>query len=232
MQFHIPSVVHAVPAAVADPDPVVPVLAGGEADATGVDAAGGAACDAMGLEAAADATGAEVACDPDEGLATVAKTPPGRPVPEAAGADEAWGAAGAELAPAPDDPVAAGAATTAPQDGPVGGLGVSVDNPNCSREAPGSGKARSCESWVVQVVAGIFATNILGRELKAAWSRSMSWVMLRAMSSSSSALRLEEPAVIVTGAQFMYISRLPTLLNQVQAKVAVPVGRLVGTVKE
>lgn len=53
--------VHAVPAAIADPDPVVPVLAGVEADATGVDAAEGAACDAMELEAATDAAGAEVA---------------------------------------------------------------------------------------------------------------------------------------------------------------------------
>jgi hypothetical protein len=45
-------------------------------------------------------------------------------------------------------------------------------------------------------------------------------------------LRFEADAVRVTGAQFMYISRLPILLNQVQAKVAVPVGRDVGTVKE
>jgi len=225
MQFHIPSVVHAVPAAIADPVPVVPVLAGVAADATGVDAAAGAAGDAMGLEAATDAAGAEVASDPVEELAMVAKTPPGTPVPELAGADEAWVAAGVELAPA-------AAATDAPQDGPVGGFGVSVAKPNCSRDSPGSGNARSCESWVVQVAAGIFATNIFGRALKAAWSRSMSWVMLRAMSSSSSALRLEELVVRVIGAQFIYISRLPILLNQVQAKVAVPVGRLVGTVKE
>jgi hypothetical protein len=56
--------------------------------------------------------------------------------------------------------------------------------------------------------------------------------MLRAMSSSSSVLRLPAAAVRETGAQFMYISRLPILLNQVQANVAVPVGRVVGTVKE
>lgn len=35
----------------------------------------------------------------------------------------------------------------------------------------------------------------------------------------------------VTGAQFMYISRFPTLLNQVQASVALPDGRSVGMVK-
>jgi hypothetical protein len=36
---------------------------------------------------------------------------------------------------------------------------------------------------------------------------------------------------MLIGAQFMYISRFPILLNQVQASVAEPVGREVGTVK-
>jgi hypothetical protein len=36
---------------------------------------------------------------------------------------------------------------------------------------------------------------------------------------------------MVIGAQFIYISRFPILLNQVQASVAEPVGRLLGTVK-
>ena len=54
--------------------------------------------------------------------------------------------------------------------------------------------------------------------------------MLRVIRSSSS-LRFDEEPVIVTGAQFMYISRFPILLNQVQARVAVPVGRVVGIVK-
>jgi hypothetical protein len=76
----------------------------------------------------------------------------------------------------------------------------------------------------------MFATNISGRELKKAWSRSMSWVILRA-SISCSSLLLEDPDVMVIGAQFMYISRLPILLNQVHAMTAVPVGRSVGTVK-
>jgi hypothetical protein len=40
----------------------------------------------------------------------------------------------------------------------------------------------------------------------------------------------EEP-VMVTGAQFMYMLMSPTLLNQVQARVALPVGRELGTVK-
>lgn len=43
--------------------------------------------------------------------------------------------------------------------------------------------------------------------------------------------RFDEPPVRVMGAQFMYISRLPILLNQVQASVAEPVGRDVGMVK-
>ena len=51
------------------------------------------------------------------------------------------------------------------------------------------------------------------------------------MSLSMSSLRLEEPEVISIGAQFMYISRLPTLLNHVQARIALPVGRFVGMVK-
>lgn len=99
----------------------------------------------------------------------VAKTPPGRPVPELAGADEAWVTAGAELAPAADDaPVAAAAATTAPQDGPVGATGVAVAKPNCSRESPGFGNFTSAESTLSQLEVGMFATNISGSALKAA----------------------------------------------------------------
>lgn len=50
MQFHIPSVVQAVPAVIAEPEPVVPVLAGLDPDATGVlETATG---EATGLEAA------------------------------------------------------------------------------------------------------------------------------------------------------------------------------------
>lgn len=67
----------------------------------------------------------------------------------------------------------------------------------------------------------ILAVNISGKALKAAVSRT--W--------SSSSLRLEVELVMVTGAQFMYISRLPTLLNQVQASVALPAGTESGMVK-
>ncbi len=70
MQFHIPSVVQAVPAVIAEPEPVVPVLAGVDADATGVLGAAPAGLDAAtgeaaGVEAAAllgaTTAGAEVA---------------------------------------------------------------------------------------------------------------------------------------------------------------------------
>lgn len=43
--------------------------------------------------------------------------------------------------------------------------------------------------------------------------------------------RFEDEAVSEIGAQFMYISRFPTLLNHVHARVAVPVGKSVGIVK-
>lgn len=42
---------------------------------------------------------------------------------------------------------------------------------------------------------------------------------------------VEELPVMVTGAQFMYISRLPILLNHVQAMVALPAGTESGMVK-
>ncbi len=64
-----------------------------------------------------------------------------------------------------------------------------------------------------------FATNMSGRALNAAWSR-----------STSSCLLVVDP-VRLMAAQFIYISRLPTLLNQVHAKVAFPVGKSSGIVK-
>jgi hypothetical protein len=106
MQFHIPSVVQAVPAAIADPEPVVPVLAG--AGAAGVEAAGatGATGDAAGLDAE------EVARVATDEVAIVAKTPAGGAELVATGAGEAGVAGAAGDAP----PVAAGApvAATAP----------------------------------------------------------------------------------------------------------------------
>jgi hypothetical protein len=64
MQFHIPSVVQAVPAVIAEPEPVVPVLAGVEAEEAGVEAAAGAGelagCEAAALDVGITA-GADVA---------------------------------------------------------------------------------------------------------------------------------------------------------------------------
>ena len=91
--------------------------------------------------------------------------------------------------------------------------------PNLSTEVPGSGNATSTDSVVAQPLP-MLATNILGSFSKADWSR---W--------RTGGERLTFfGAVMLTGAQFMYISRLPTLLNQVHARVASPVGRSVGIV--
>lgn len=240
MQFHIPSVVQALPATSADPEPVVPVdvpeLGAGEAEeatglatgaALGIDDATGAA-DTAGAEdtaAAEEATGTSVV-----GLATgatVAKTPPGIPAADV----DFWVALGEEAAaevavePVPDpepDPEPPEAAVA---HDPDGATGVAVAVPRRSRESPGEGNFRSVESTVVQPLP-MFAVNMSGKASKAAVSRSMSCVTL------PSSLRLEEDPDRVTGAQFMYISRLPILLNQVQARVASPVGRVVGTVNE
>jgi hypothetical protein len=175
MQFHIPSVVHAVPATIADPVPTVLVLAGAADEATGVT-----------LETTAldvrmvDATGAEVAFPVDADVATVTKTPPWL-ADALAFADVALEAAAEVTAvvldPDPEPADAAPVATTAePQPVPMGGDGVAVARPNCSRESPGFGNARSWESSVLQVDVGMLAMNIFGRALYAAVSRSTNWV--------------------------------------------------------
>jgi hypothetical protein len=163
MQFHIPSVVQAVPAAIADPEPVVPVLAGVDAD----EAWDGAALEATGL--AAEGAGAWEAAE------AVAKTPPGGDNADAAGADEATGdeATGADVgadeapvvAPDPEPPVGAAAF---PQDEPVGAAAAveAVDPPRDSTESPGFGKMTSFESTVEQP-SFMFATNMSGSALKA-----------------------------------------------------------------
>lgn len=76
---------------------------------------------------------------------------------------------------------------------------------------PGLGKSRSLPSLVEQPFP-TFATNMAGR-------------LLRAL-----VFLLELPEML-TVAQFMYISRLPTLLNQVQAKRASPEGVSLGILK-
>jgi len=180
MQFHIPSVVHAVPAVIAEPEPVVPVLAGVAAGETGVDATGAgepASCDAAALDG--ETTGAEVACVPVDEVGIVAKTPPEKAVFVPTGADEACVGAGVVAAaagdPDADVPVAA-TATAAAHPDPVGVLRAEeVARPSCSRESPGFGKITSVALMVPQPLP-IFAVKILGKALKAAWSRSMSCV--------------------------------------------------------
>jgi hypothetical protein len=70
----------------------------------------------------------------------------------------------------------------------------------------------SSVSGVVQSVAGMFALKRSGSESKYFW--------------------LSEPPVTSIGARFMYISRLPILLNHVQARVArLTVGKSLGMLK-
>jgi hypothetical protein len=65
----------------------------------------------------------------------------------------------------------------------------------------------------------MLALNMSGKEGAA---RSDSSGMLYSSVSLNDVSRLLEPAVTLMDAQFMYISRLPTLLNHVQASVYSP----------
>lgn len=209
MQFHWPSVVQAPLSAA--PEPVVPVAAGTDAEPV-FEATG------LGLEETEGDAGDEVTVGAEG--ATVAKTPPGRE--EALDADgdaedEAFGvpvAAGeetcAEEAPPDDEPPVA----TAPAHPE---MVETVPEPILVTAVPGLGNPRSEPSAALQEAVAMLATNMLGRASKVAWSRSMSMVALPS--------RFAVPEPIVIGAQFMYISRLPTLLNHVQARVASPAGR-------
>ena len=108
----------------------------------------------------------------------------------------------------PDDPPPA----TTLQLGPVGA--VSVPEPSFSTEAPGSGNSTSAESTVSQSLVGMFALNMPGKDdVVRLESSGMPRVSLRV------AALLFDPPLTLMDAQFMYISRLPILLNQVQANV-------------
>ena len=109
MQFHIPSVVHAVPATIADPELTVPVPTGA------VDEATGEALEATAEEAtgAWETTGAEVATAAGD-VPTVTKTPPWL-----AGATETE-VAKVEAALEADTTADAVATTAAPQLEPLG----------------------------------------------------------------------------------------------------------------
>lgn len=71
------------------------------------------------------------------------------------------------------------------------------------------------ESAVKQSLVGMFATNMAGKE---GVSRPESSGMAKSVSLKEVSLLLDPPVTLID-AQFMYISRLPTLLNQVHARV-------------
>lgn len=71
------------------------------------------------------------------------------------------------------------------------------------------------ESAVKQSLVGMFATNMAGKE---GVSRPESPGMAKSVSLKEVSLLLDPPVTLID-AQFMYISRLPTLLNQVHARV-------------
>lgn len=177
MQFHIPSVVQALPAACTVPEPVVPVdvpeLGAGEAEeATGLATGATLGADATGAAdttGSAGATGAWVASLAAD-VGTVAKTPPGIPPAAVVGLGEA----AAEVAPDPDPAVAVGFPATADPQLPVGACkALEVAEPSRTTESPGLGNLTSVESTVPHPFP-MLAMNMSGRALKAAWSRSMS----------------------------------------------------------
>ena len=143
MQFQSPSDVQAVPAVIADPEPVVPELAGAGDDATGddaptdgVDAAAGADAGELGAEA----TGVEAAWEADEPGVVPKNTPPGTLVLVAIGADVvvALLPAGAAVAAALAERQAAGSEL----------VGRRAVVPRVSTESPGLGKTTSKDSGV------------------------------------------------------------------------------------
>ena len=162
-------------------------------------------------EGAAGAADARMVAVPGEAGAAGAGVGEAEPPAAALGA-----AAGAE----PDEPEE----PAAPHLGPVGPLRAWLF---LTTDWPGSGNWTSVDSVVVQSVAGMLATNMAGKDGAARPSRlnSAPMVELR-LASSSSVVRVSgsgvlerfwEPPVTTMGAQFMYISRLPILLNHVQA---------------
>lgn len=200
--MHVPVLELVEPVKALEPDELA-AAEGAAAEATGA-ATTGAATDG-------ETAGAAEAFPAAEGAAWVSGV-----AAEAEAAGEEAGEAALGEAPdapddVPDDPAA-------PHLGPVGGAKLG-EGDAVSTDDPGSGNLVSWLEGVVQSVVGIFAMNISGKEAAA---RSDSSGMLYSSISLSEVSRLFEPAVILTFAQFMYISRLPILLNHVQARVYVP----------
>ena len=198
----------------------------GEAAAEGEAASTGAASGAT--EGATDgATDGEAAIEGAAGEAPDASDPddpdPDEPDPDDAadpdGPDDPEDADDAD--PDGDDPAAdtlefdPDPDPDAPHLGPVGAVSAPV--PNFSTEVPGSGNCTSAESTVSQSLVGMFALNIAGKDAVARSERSET-----ARVSSRVAALFFDPPLTLIDAQFMYISRLPILLNQVQARVYDP----------
>ena len=104
-------------------------------------------------------------------------------------------------APAPSLVMAAHPALTAKVEARAVLKGVST-------ESPGDGKMKSTDSGMEHCSRGRLATNMSGKLLKTDMSLA--------------------PPVTVMGAQFMYISRLPILLNQVHARLYSPLAMPLG----
>ena len=200
MQFQSPSAVHGpVRAPAEDEEPDAGGAAAGcegAAGAGGEDAAAGGAVAVVGMMTGAEATGVD----------TGAEATGVDPDPVFVGWDAGKAGVGAllpeelEVDPPLDPPaLPAGQVPTGPVNGPA---------PTFCTEAPGSGNSRSLDSLVLQPLP-MLATNIGGNEA----ARSVK----PGVSVFDSLFLL--PPVTVTGAQFMYISRLPILLNHVHASV-------------
>jgi hypothetical protein len=134
---------------------LLPVLAGVEGEATGVDATDstGELEAAAALETGAVTLVAEEATEPVakagelEVGETVMKTPPEADAAEdCAGADVGLAGPAAEVATEAGPAVAEGPKTGLPQAVPVGMAVADVDAPFCSTESPGLGKRTSVES--------------------------------------------------------------------------------------
>jgi len=136
-----------------------------------------------------------------------AKIPPGLLGSEGAGVEPVVDAGGMTTMDDRPELVGAGVAVF-PH---TSGSAAKAVDATVSTESPGSGNTMSLLSGVLHCVLGRLAMNMSGSLLKAVLSLA--------------------PPVIVMGAQFIYISRLPILLNHVHASVDSPLGTSLGMLK-
>lgn len=132
-------------------------------------------------------------------------------------AEDAGPGAGAAGAGAPEPPE-----PPDPPEKPVPELLVAMELSPLITSVPGLGKTTFSPSLVVQPLPRL-QVNMSGRELRA---------LSRPASCCARRRRLGAEPSMVTRAQFMYISRLPTKLNQVHARsTSLEEGASFGTVK-